>query len=136
LRADRTLRRPGARIGRTGLVWRTSDANRSLPDELARRLLDRGLVSLQPEDTGAADFAETAAIVDELDLVVTIDTAMAHLEGAPGKPVGVLLPARPLDWRWMREREDSPWYPTARLFRRGPEEDWAPVVARVAAALP
>jgi hypothetical protein len=122
--------------GRTGLFWRTEDAHRSLPDDLARRLLDRGLVSLHPADTGAADFAATAAIVEQLDLVVTIDTAMAHLAGALGKPVWVLLPARKLDWRWLRERADSPWHPTARLFRMGPDEDWARLVARVEAALP
>jgi hypothetical protein len=127
---------PRASAGRTGLFWRTADAHRSLPDDIARRLLDRGLLSLHPEDTGAADFAETAAIVDQLDLVVTIDTAMAHLAGALGKPVWVLLPARKLDWRWMRERADSPWYPTARLFRMGPDEDWAGLVARLEAVLP
>lgn len=122
--------------GRVGLFWRTADPVRSLPDDLASRLLDRGLVSLQPEDTGAADFAATAALIARLDLVVTIDTAIAHLAGGMGKPVWVLLPPRGFDWRWMRERHDSPWYPTARLIRRGLEEPWEGLVDRVSAELP
>jgi hypothetical protein len=122
--------------GRIGLVWRTEDPERSLPEELARRLLDRGLVSLQPQDTGAGDFAESAAMIAGLDLVVTIDTATAHLAGALGKPVWILLPGRKVDWRWLRERSDSPWYPTARLFRQGAVGGWDAVVAQVEAELP
>jgi hypothetical protein len=122
--------------GRIGLFWRTADENRSLPNALAQRLLGRGMISLQPEDTGAADFAETAAIVEALDLVVTIDTAMAHLAGAMGKAVWVLLPAHGLDWRWLRERSDSPWYPSARLFRQVEPGGWGEVVQQVEAALP
>jgi hypothetical protein len=63
------------------------------------------------------DFAETAALIANLDLVITVDTAVAHLTGAMGKPVWVLLPFVP-DWRWMLNREDNPWYPTMRLFRQ------------------
>jgi hypothetical protein len=122
--------------GGVGLVWRTGDTNKNLPESLAERLLAGGMVSLQPEDTGAADFAETADIIAGLDLVVTIDTAVAHLAGAMGKPVWILLPAHGVDWRWMREREDSPWYPTARLFRATRESGWDGLVERVEAALP
>jgi hypothetical protein len=125
----------GRRAGGVGLFWRTEDARRSLPEELARRLLDAGLVSLHPEDTGATDFAETAALIARLDLVVSIDTAAAHVAGALGRPVWILLPSHGVDWRWMRERADSPWYPSARLFRQGPDRSWAPVVAAVEAAL-
>ena len=76
------------------------------------------------------DFADTAAIVANLDLVITIDTSIAHLAGGMGKPVWILLPYM-ADWRWLREREDSPWYPTARLFRQTVPGDWAAVVERV-----
>jgi len=80
-----------------------------------------------------ADFADTAAIVDQLDLLIAVDTAAAHVAGALGKPCWVMLPAFRTDWRWMRERADSPWYPGAmRLYRQGREEDWRAVVARLA----
>jgi hypothetical protein len=82
------------------------------------------------------DFADTAALVAQLDLVLTIDTAVAHLAGALGRPCWVLLPHYRTDWRWFAEGETSPWYPgTMRLFRQGPDRDWAPVLARVAAEL-
>ena len=80
------------------------------------------------------DFAETAALIANLDLVITVDTSVAHLAGAMGKPVWVLLPFDP-DWRWMLEREDSPWYPTMRLFRRGAGEKWDEAVTRAQMAL-
>jgi ADP-heptose:LPS heptosyltransferase len=73
-------------------------------------------------------------MIEQLDLVITVDTAIAHLAGALGKPVWILLPPNP-DWRWLLEREDSPWYPTARLFRRGFGEDRRDQVARVERAL-
>ena len=76
------------------------------------------------------DFADTAALLTQLDLVIAVDTAVAHLAGALGQRVWVLLPFAP-DWRWMIGREDSPWYPTMRLFRQERIMDWAPVVARV-----
>jgi ADP-heptose:LPS heptosyltransferase len=82
-----------------------------------------------------ADFADTAALIAEMDLVITVDTSVAHLAGALGKPVWIMLSSNP-DWRWLRNRTDSPWYPTARLFRRGTREDWTDVVAAVGRALP
>ncbi len=80
------------------------------------------------------DFADTAALLQNLDLLITADTAVAHLAGAMGKPVWVLTPAVP-DWRWMLEREDSPWYPTMRLFRQKSAGDWPDVLRRVATEL-
>jgi Flp pilus assembly protein TadD len=77
------------------------------------------------------DFADTAAFVDALDLVISVDTSVAHLAGALGKPVWLLLPAPP-DFRWLLEREDSPWYPTMRLFRQPSRGDWDSVMRRVA----
>ncbi|TKC89506.1 tetratricopeptide repeat protein [Trinickia terrae] len=79
-------------------------------------------------------FADTAALIAELDLVICVDTAVAHLAGALGKPVWILLPYTP-DWRWQLGRADSPWYPGARLFRQSVRGDWAPVIAQVRAAL-
>ena len=81
-----------------------------------------------------SDFADTAALIEQLDLVVSIDTAVAHLAGALGKPVFILLPYAP-DWRWLLERIDSPWYPTARLFRQEMPGDWSGVVRHVQRAL-
>ena len=88
------------------------------------------------EDAGRElrDFADTAALLEALDLVVTVDTSVAHLAGALARPVWILLPHAP-DWRWMLEREDSPWYPTARLFRQPRHGDWGTVLARVQAEL-
>lgn len=80
------------------------------------------------------DFADTAALCAAMDVVVSVDTSIAHLAGALGKQVWVLLPDTP-DWRWMRERDDSPWYPGARLYRQQPGEGWEPVLARVRADL-
>jgi Flp pilus assembly protein TadD len=80
------------------------------------------------------DFADTAALIANLDLVITVDTAVAHLAGAMGKPVWVLLPFVP-DWRWMMDREDSPWYPTMRLFRQKVAGQWDEVITRVADSL-
>jgi Glycosyltransferase family 9 (heptosyltransferase) len=77
-----------------------------------------------------SDFTDTAALIAQLDLVIAVDTAVAHLAGALGKPVWVLLPYAP-DWRWMHGREDSPWYPTMRLLRQPGPGDWAAVLDRV-----
>jgi tetratricopeptide (TPR) repeat protein len=82
-----------------------------------------------PADLG--DFADTAALVETLDLVITIDTAVAHLAGALGKPVWILLPFA-ADWRWLVGRDDSPWYPSARLYRQRRPGDWADPLARMA----
>jgi ADP-heptose:LPS heptosyltransferase len=76
------------------------------------------------------DFADTASLMENLDLIISSDTSVVHLAGALGKPVWVLLPFAP-DWRWMLGREDSPWYPTARLFRQQRALEWEPVIARV-----
>ncbi len=76
------------------------------------------------------DFADTAAAIAQLDLIISVDTAVAHLAGAMGKPVWLLLPFTP-DWRWLLQREDSPWYPTMRLFRQPKPGDWQAVFQRV-----
>lgn len=80
------------------------------------------------------DFADTAAMIQNLDLVITVDTAVAHLAGLLKKPTWVLIPYE-YDWRWLRERTDSPWYPTLRLFRQPRRGDWESVFGQVAAAL-
>jgi ADP-heptose:LPS heptosyltransferase len=80
------------------------------------------------------DFADTTAIIDNLDLVISIDTSVAHLAGSMGKPVWILLTFAP-DWRWLLHRDDSPWYPAARLFRQKSIGDWDGVMSRVADAL-
>ena len=76
------------------------------------------------------DFADTAALISNLDLVIAVDTAVAHLAGGLAKPVWTLL-AYQGEWRWMEARTDSPWYPTARLFRQAAPGDWAEVIGRV-----
>ncbi|MDD3029919.1 MAG: tetratricopeptide repeat protein [Alphaproteobacteria bacterium] len=140
---------------RIGLVWAgnthfRNDAWRSIELNALSPLWACGkehFVSLQkdspepPETLGLADvssflssFADTAAIMTSLDLIVSVDTASAHLAGALGKPVFVLLPFNS-DWRWLMAREDSPWYPSARLFRQEAPGEWTPVLERVADAL-
>lgn len=80
------------------------------------------------------DFADTAAVIDLLDLVLCVDTSVAHLAGALARPFWLLLPHQP-EWRWLRERTDSPWYPTARLFRQAAPGDWPGLVQTVRAAM-
>jgi ADP-heptose:LPS heptosyltransferase len=80
------------------------------------------------------DFSDTAGLVDNLDLVITVDTSVAHLAGAMGKPVWTMLAYSP-DWRWQLSCADSPWYPSMRLFRQERPCDWTPVVTQIAAAL-
>ncbi|MGD1902945.1 MAG: tetratricopeptide repeat protein [Geitlerinemataceae cyanobacterium] len=90
-----------------------------------RRFLSLGLVDLDPY---LLDFSDTAAFVREMDLVISVDTAVVHLAGALGKPVWVALEVV-ADWRWLRDRADTPWYPQTRLFRQPTAGDWASVVA-------
>ena len=85
-------------------------------------------------DPGLDQFIDTAAVIENLDLVITVDTSVAHLAGALGKPVWLLLPYAP-GWRWMLDREDSPWYPTMRLFRQPSNGDWTGVFSQVEKAL-
>jgi Flp pilus assembly protein TadD len=80
------------------------------------------------------DFSVTAGVVEQLDLVITVDTAVAHLAGALGKPTW-LLAARGNDWRWLHGQSDSPWYPTLRVFRQAPPRDWAPTIRQIEVAL-
>lgn len=146
-------------LPRVGLVWSGStthrnDQNRSIPlADFARLVSDQfQLVSLQKEVRAADklvlderqdiqyfgddlnDFTDTAALVELMDVVITVDTVVAHLAGAMGKPVWILLAFNP-DWRWLLERDDSPWYPAARLFRQPAPGDWASVMARLKNAL-
>ena len=146
---------------RVGLAWRgnanfENDADRSLPSLMALAPLGEAavhFVSLQkgageaealtppagmyvhPLASRLSDFAETAALIANLDLVISVDTAVAHLAGALGKPCWLLLPDYRCDWRWMAERDDTPWYPSMRLFRQPRGGGWAPVIEQVAAAL-
>ena len=146
-------RRQGLRVGIawSGNATHRDDHNRSIAFARLAPLFDtRGVqfVSLQKElreaDAGLlasetrlvdvarqfGDFCDTAAAIAAMDLVISVDTSVAHLAGALGKPVWILLPLCP-DWRWLTEREDSPWYPTARLFRQPAIGDWDSVVERV-----
>lgn len=148
---------------RVGLVWKGSpgfenDADRSLPslatlaplgdipgiryfslqkgrgeDEAANPPAGLQVTNLGPQ---IGDFADTAAIVMNLDLVIAVDTAVAHLAGALGKPCWVLLPDYKADWRWLAEREESPWYPgVMRLFRQQIAGDWSGTIAAIRQAL-
>ncbi|MCX7383583.1 MAG: tetratricopeptide repeat protein [Alphaproteobacteria bacterium] len=157
LSAD-SAREPAANSGRrVGLAWagnpaHRNDQRRSLPTEALAPLAQLPCIDwvnlqldargtelalmhrLPPPPRRIADFADTAALVGSLDLVITADTAVAHLAGALGKPVWIMLPHAP-DWRWMLGREDSPWYTAARLFRQERPGDWGGVIARIVAAL-
>jgi tetratricopeptide (TPR) repeat protein len=153
-----------ARLGprarpRIGLAWsgnaaNTRDKERSIGLRQLFPLLDADatFVSLQKDlradDAGALkersgilhfgdeleDFSDTAALISQLDLVISVDTGVAHLAGALGKPVWIMVTYIP-DWRWLLDRDDSPWYPTARLFRQANVDDWDSVIARVHDAL-
>ena len=148
---------PGPRVG---LVWsgnpkHANDRHRSIPlrefEPLASLAhinffnLQKGPAAGQMSDSTLKlklidhtaklhDFADTAAVIAHLDLIVSVDTSVAHLAGALGKPAWVLLP-KVADWRWLLERSDSPWYPTMRLFRQDAAGDWASVIGRVRADL-
>ena len=84
--------------------------------------------------TDFTNFSDTAAAILELDLIISVDTAVAHLAGALGKEIWTLLPYMP-DWRWLLDRENTPWYPTTRLFRQNKIGDWAEVFERVRSTL-
>lgn len=124
----------GVGVMATGNPKFAKHAQRTPPEAVQAELLSLGR-DLRPEATGAKDFLETAEIIAGLDLVVTIDTAVAHVAGSLGAPTWVLLPATDSDWRWLHGRTDSPWYPSARLFRQPSPGDWAGALAAVKAAL-
>lgn len=147
-------------VKRVGLAWtgrptHPNDRRRSMPLAQLASLVDAGpaaFVSLQkpmpardlavmprfPSMTDLADdltdFGETAALMQNLDLIVTVDTSMGHLAGALGKPAWILIP-KAADWRWMLEREDSPWYPSVRLFRQPTPGAWDEPLGRLREAL-
>lgn len=129
-------RRGGGGIGVVprGDPRHVNDHNRSLPPDLAERLLQFGR-DLRPEATGTRDFREAAELFAGLDLVITVDTAAAHIAGSVGVPTWVLLPAFATDWRWRRNHRDCRWYPSVRLFRQPAPGAWGPVFAEVDAAL-
>jgi len=161
---DAHLAKWSARIGalerpRIALAWagnpsHLNDRNRSVPFAKLAPLLSipARFVSIQRDVRGedaialAGDscvtnvgaeldsFADTAALIAQCDLVIAVDTAVAHLAGAMGRPLWMLLPFAP-DWRWTLDGETSPWYPTARLFRQTSLGDWDGVIARVGDAL-
>jgi hypothetical protein len=141
---------------RVGLVWsgnptHKNDRNRSIPLAILQCLLDSHnfeWFSLQKEvresdqvyldsrpdirhfGAGLHDFGDTAALVELMDLVITVDSSVAHLCGAMGRPFWLLIPYLP-DWRWLLQRNDSPWYPSARLFRQHKHGDWSEVLERL-----
>jgi hypothetical protein len=144
---------------RIGLVWsgnraHKNDHNRSIKLRPLLQVLDidATFVSLQkdvhPDDATVLknrsnllhlgdqlkDFSDTAAVISNLDLVISVDTSVAHLAGALAKPVWVLLPFVP-DWRWLLDRDDSPWYPTVRLFRQYAAGDWSGVIDHIGVEL-
>jgi hypothetical protein len=132
---------PGVHIGVVthGNPRHPNDAQRSLSGEAAAFLLSLpAAISLSPGvgPLTFADFADTAAAIERMSLVITVDTAVAHLAGALGKPCWVLLPHLGVDWRWMHDRSDSPWYPSLKLYRQPAAGDWASVLQAVARDLP
>jgi hypothetical protein len=139
---------------KVGVVWagnpnHKNDRNRSIPFELFKQIFSLKIVSwisLQVDDRVnnlrtfsneviefheyMIDFAETAGLIENIDLIITVDTAVAHLAGAMGKETWLLLPIDP-DWRWQTQEQDSPWYPTIRIFRQLHIGDWQEVLERV-----
>ena len=145
-------------IPRIGLAWRGNAVQRNDPRSLPFATITPLLtaparfaslhIEIHDDDAAALaacdavqffgpqlkDFSDTAALIASLDLVITVDTAIAHLAGALGKPVWILLPFN-ADWRWLTDRSDSPWYPSARLFRQTASGDWPGVITVVAEEL-
>ena len=144
---------------KTGIVWAgtPTDPKRSCPPawllpvakipEVKLYGLQKGIPAVQVQVEGLPegmemtnfgeefkDFSDTAAVIENMDLVISIDTSVAHLAGAMGKPVWVMLPFVS-DWRWFLNREDSPWYPTMRLFRQKRPGDWGTVCREIASEL-
>lgn len=144
---------------RIGLVWsgnprHLNDHNRSMPLKALEPLLQLDyefhslhketrseertllaeLTQIHSHEDELHDYAYTAALISAMDLVISVDTSVVHLTGALGKKVWVLLPLLP-DWRWMLERDDSPWYPSARLFRQGSKYDWSGPINNVISEL-
>jgi hypothetical protein len=145
---------------RVGIVWagrptHNNDRNRSVPlasfgplgqipgvalvslqkgpgqAQIAKYFGRAPLISLGPE---LDNYQDTMAVLDQLDLIVTVDTSVGHLAGAMGRPVWIMLPFAP-DWRWLLDRADTPWYPTVRLFRQSTPREWQPVMDAVVEAL-
>lgn len=114
-----------------------NDHMRSLTREDKARLADlpAEVVDLSIESTGAKDFQDTADIIAGLDLVISVDTSVAHLAGAMGKPCWVLVPAFNTDWRWLQGRIDSPWYSNMTLWRQAKPGEWGRVIENVRAAV-
>ena len=150
------LARPRIALAWSGNAAHANDRNRSIPLARLEPLWSRdgaSFISVQRDVRAAdadvlagaarlvhvgdelSDFADTAAVLALADLVISVDSAVAHLAGAVGRPLWILLPCSP-DWRWMLTREDSPWYPTARLFRQPAIRDWFGVVERLLRELP
>ena len=144
---------------RIGIVWRgnpehRNDHNRSLnlsqiipylPSNLEYISLQKEILNIDQEtfhtqstikqfDEPLNDFTDTAALCELMDLVITVDTSVAHLAGSQGKKTWVLLPYSP-DWRWLLDREDSPWYPSIKLFRQNEIGDWSSVLEKINIAL-
>jgi hypothetical protein len=144
---------------RVGFVWKgnplhVNDHNRSVPFNLAKQILEldgfefhvlqkdltsfeRASLSEMPDvivhSEDLQDFADTAAIIFEMDVIVTVDTVVAHLAGALGSPVWLMLPFLP-DFRWMLQAQ-TPWYPMTRLFRQSTRQNWCEVIDMVSRAL-
>jgi len=145
---------PASQSYKIGVVWagnpkHHNDHNRSIQFRLFRQLFNLAQASWLSLQTGSAaesagklidlsprliDFAETAGAIENLDLIITVDSAVAHLAGAMGKETWLLVPFAP-DWRWQLDRKDSPWYPSMLLFRQNRPGDWREVLARVKKAL-
>ena len=154
--AERMKRTDGGERPRIGICWSCGDWNlaRSIPQHLFERLIGDicgSFYSLQLEspcmrlshtrkgtyydaNTFGVSPLALAAVIANLDLIVTVDTMAAHIAGALGKPVWLLLPYA-ADWRWMHKRDDSPWYPSMRIFRQPQPRDWAAVIGEVSGRL-